>query len=95
MCWFCCILFSRRKLLRLAHTHGKRNLTSHYRDIMDGMHMAVARFGKYNLHSHFSLNNNVPAGDARDTDSIRGLGRFPGGGYGNLLRYSWKIPPTK
>ena len=60
MCCFCCILFSRRKLLRLAHTHGKRNLTSHYRDIMDGMHMAVARFGKYNLHSHFSLNNNVP-----------------------------------
>ena len=35
------------------------------------------------------------AGDARDTNSIRGLGRFPGGGYGNLLRYSWKIPPTK
>ena len=35
------------------------------------------------------------AGDARDTGSIRGLGRFPGGGYGDLLRYSWKIPPTK
>ena len=33
---------------------------SHYKDIMDGIHLAVARFGKYNLHSHFSLNNNVP-----------------------------------
>ena len=28
------------------------------------------------------------AGDARDTSSIPGLGRFPGGGDGNLLQYS-------
>ena len=35
------------------------------------------------------------AGDARDTGSIRGLGWFPGGGYGNLLHFSWKIPLTE
>ena len=29
------------------------------------------------------------AGGARDTDSIPGLGRFPGVGNGNLLQYSW------
>ena len=28
------------------------------------------------------------AGDAGDMDSILGLGRFPGGGNGNLLQYS-------
>ena len=28
------------------------------------------------------------AGDARDTDSIPGLGRFPGAGNGNPLQYS-------
>ena len=28
------------------------------------------------------------AGDARDMSSIPGLGRFPGGGHGNLLQYS-------
>ena len=33
---------------------------------------------------------NLPtyAGDVRDTGSIPGLGRLPGGGYGNLLQYS-------
>ena len=44
----------------LAHTHGERNLMLHYKDIMDGIHMAAASFGKYYLHNHFSLNNNVP-----------------------------------
>ena len=28
------------------------------------------------------------AGDIRDVSSIPGSGRFPGGGHGNLLRYS-------
>ena len=28
------------------------------------------------------------AGDARDTGSIPGLGRSPGGGHGNPLQYS-------
>ena len=28
------------------------------------------------------------AGDARDTGSIPGLGRFPGGGNGNPVQYS-------
>ena len=28
------------------------------------------------------------AGDARDMDLIPGLGRYPGGGHGNLLQYS-------
>ena len=28
------------------------------------------------------------AGDARDTGSIPGLGRYPGEGNGNLLQYS-------
>ena len=34
--------------------------------------------------------NNSPdnAGDIRDTGSIPGSGRFPGGGHGNLLHYS-------
>ena len=33
---------------------------------------------------------NLPAnvGDIGDTDSIPGLGRFPGGGNGNILQYS-------
>ena len=30
----------------------------------------------------------VSAGDAKDSDSIPGLGRFPGVGNGNLLQYS-------
>ena len=31
--------------------------------------------------------------DTGDTDSVPGSGRFPGGGYGNLLQYScWKNP---
>ena len=29
------------------------------------------------------------AGDARDRGSISGSGRFPGGGHGNPLQYSW------
>ena len=28
------------------------------------------------------------AGDIRDTGSIPGLGRFPGGGHGNSFQYS-------
>ena len=28
------------------------------------------------------------AGDIRDTGSIHGLGRSPGGGHGNILQYS-------
>ena len=28
------------------------------------------------------------AGDGRDAPSMSGLGRFPGGGHGNLLQYS-------
>ena len=34
---------------------------------------------------------NLPAiaGDARDVDSIPGLGRPPGGGNGNTLQYSY------
>lgn len=28
------------------------------------------------------------AGDASDSGSIHGLGRFPGGGYGNLVHFS-------
>ena len=33
---------------------------------------------------------NLPtnAGDLRDTGSVTGLGRFPGGGHGNPLQYS-------
>ena len=33
---------------------------------------------------------NLPAyaGDIRDSGSIPGLGRYPGGGHGNLLQYS-------
>ena len=41
---------------------------------------------------------NLPAnaGDIRDVGSIPGLGRSPGGGYGNLLQYScWRIPWTE
>ena len=33
-------------------------------------------------------NQPVNAGDIRDTGSIPGLGRSPGGGHGNLLQYS-------
>ena len=29
------------------------------------------------------------AGDLRDTGSIPGSGRSPGGGYGNPLQHSW------
>ena len=29
------------------------------------------------------------AGDLRDTGSISGSGRFPGGGHGNPLQYFW------
>ena len=33
------------------------------------------------------------AGDVRDTSSIPGPGRSPGGGHGNLLQYPWlEIP---
>ena len=30
----------------------------------------------------------VNAGDVRDTDSLSGSGRSPGGGHGNPLQYS-------
>ena len=38
---------------------------------------------------------NLPAdvGDIRDAGSIPGLGRFPGGGHGNPLHYSWLENP--
>ena len=38
---------------------------------------------------------NMPAiaGDIRDTGSIPGSGRSPGGGHGNLLQYSWLENP--
>ena len=37
-----------------------------------------------------SVVKNLPAnaGDVRDTGSVPGLGRSPGGGYGNPLQYS-------
>ena len=41
---------------------------------------------------------NLPAnaGDIRDTGSIPGSGRSPGGGNGYLLQYfSWRIPWTE
>ena len=34
------------------------------------------------------------AGDIRDTGSIPGMGRAPGGGHGNPLQYSWLKNPT-
>ena len=39
---------------------------------------------------------NLPAnaGDVRDTGLIPGLGRFPGGGHGNPLQYSYLENPT-
>ena len=39
---------------------------------------------------------NLPAnaGDIRDTGSVPGLGRFPGGGHSNLLQYSCLENPT-
>ena len=36
---------------------------------------------------------NPPAEDIRDTDSIPGLGRSPGGGHGNLGQYSFLENP--
>ena len=33
-------------------------------------------------------NSSANAGDTRDSGSIPGLGRFPGGGHDNLLQYS-------
>ena len=42
--------------------------------------------------------NNPPANarDIRDTVSIPGLGRCPGGGHGNPLQYlAWRIPWTE
>ena len=34
------------------------------------------------------------AGDVRDVDSVPGLGRSPGEGYGNPLQYSGLESPT-
>ena len=40
---------------------------------------------------------NPPAniGDIGNTGLISELGRFPGGGHGNPLQYSWRIPRTE
>ena len=40
---------------------------------------------------------NLPAnaGDIRDTGSLLGLRRSPGGGCGNPLKCSWRIPWTE
>ena len=38
-------------------------------------------------------NLSVNAGDIRDTSSIPGSGRSPGGGHGNPLQYSWLENP--
>ena len=35
----------------------------------------------------------VKAGDVTDLGLIPGLGRFPGGGYGNPFQYSWQGNP--
>ena len=37
---------------------------------------------------------NLPAnvGDVRDVGSVPGLRRSAGGGHGNPLQYSWRIP---
>ena len=45
-----------------------------------------------------SVVKNPPAnaGDARNSGSIPGLGRFPGKGNGNLLQFlAWEIPWTE
>ena len=47
--------------------------------------------------SHLALvvkNPLANAGDVRDTSSIPGLGRSPGGGHGNSLQYSCQENPT-
>ena len=33
------------------------------------------------------------AGDTGDSESVPGLGRYPGGGNGNPLQYSWLENP--
>ena len=38
-------------------------------------------------------NPDANAGDMRDTGSIPGSGRSPGGGHGNPLQYSWLENP--
>ena len=38
-------------------------------------------------------NLSANAGDSGDTGLIHGLGRYPGGGSGNLLQYSWLENP--
>ena len=38
-------------------------------------------------------NLSINAGDVRDTGSIPGLGRSPGGGHGNPLQYSFLENP--
>ena len=46
--------------------------------------------------SHWHVESKEPpanAGDSRDTGSILGLGRSPGGGNGNLLQYSYQENP--
>ena len=62
-----------------------------------GSHLGDNLFFKFDANhtmkwaSHMELvvkNPPANAGDIRDVDSIPGLGRSPGGGYGNLLQYS-------
>ena len=38
-------------------------------------------------------NLSINAGDVRDTGSVPGLGRSPGGGHGNPLQYSFLENP--
>ena len=45
--------------------------------------------------AHFLADSACNAGVAGHTGLIPGLGRSPGGGHDNLLRYSWEIPWTE
>ena len=40
-------------------------------------------------------NPHANAGDMRDMGSIPDLGRYPGGGHGNLTILAWRIPWTE
>ena len=55
-------------------------------------------FMKQEKASHVALtvkNQPVHAADIRDTSSITGSGRSSGGGYGNSLEYSCRVPWTE
>jgi len=67
------------------------NLTSKYQHI--GVRILTFEFGRTHLitaSQKVLVVKNLPAnaGDIRDTGSILGLGRSPGGGHGNPLQYS-------